>query len=243
MRTGLVGCGVVGRVLGERLLHAGHELTVHDADRPRASALLKAGAEWASSPRDLARQSELMVSSLPGPAEVERVCTADDGLWAGAAPRTLHLETSTVGPDCVRELARAAAPRGVRFLESAISSGGADETGYRLVMWVGGNADYFDLARPVLDVLADEIAYCGRMGNAQIAKLVNNHVALSLGVILGEALTLGVRAGVPLEVLRIVRRDGLVERCRPRDMFEHCHEGWSFTDDVLIGSAHGHGSI
>ena len=68
-----------------------------------------------------------------------------------------------------------------------------------------------DRARPVLEVLADEMAYCGRMGDAQIAKLVNNHVALSLGVVLGEALTLGVRAGVPLEVLRIVLRQGTAQ--------------------------------
>jgi 3-hydroxyisobutyrate dehydrogenase len=211
MRTGLVGCGVVGRLLGSRLLKARHALTVHDAERSRAAALLDAGAAWASSPRDLAGRSELIVSSLPGPDEVRAVATGEEGIWSGAAPRTLHIETSTVGPDCIRELAREAASRKVRFLEAPISSGGAGESGYRLVMWVGGNADYFDLARPVLDVLADEVAYCGRMGNAQITKLVNNQVALSLGVVLGEALTLGVRAGVPLEVLRIALRQGTAQ--------------------------------
>jgi 3-hydroxyisobutyrate dehydrogenase-like beta-hydroxyacid dehydrogenase len=211
MRTGLVGCGVVGRVLGTRLLRAGHGLTVHDMDESRAATLLEAGAQWATSPGDLARRCELIVSSLPGPDEARAVATAGDGIWSGASPGTLHVETSTVGPDCVRDLARAAASQRVRFLEAAISSGGAEETGYRLVMWVGGNVDYFDLARPVLDVLADEIAYCGRMGNAQIAKLVNNHVAFSLAVVLGEALTLGVRAGVPLEVLRIVLRQGTAQ--------------------------------
>ena len=167
---------------------------------------------WAGSPRELAQRSELIVSSLPGPAEVEQVATAADGLWAGVLPRTIHIETSTVGPDCVRALASRVDSRKVRFLEAPISSGGAEEgTGYRLVMWVGGNADHFDLARPALEVLADDFAYCGRMGNAQIAKLINNHVALSLTVVLGEALTLGVRTGVPLEVLRVVLRQGTAQ--------------------------------
>jgi 3-hydroxyisobutyrate dehydrogenase len=211
MRVGLVGCGIVGRTLGDRLLRSSHPLTVHDTDEHQATSLIDSGARWAECPRDLARQSELIVTSLPGPAEVEAVAAGDDGLWTGAARGTLHLETSTVGPDCVRALARSAASKGIRLLEGAISGAGVDESGYRLVIWIGGNADHFDLARPVLEVLADEVSYCGGMGNAQITKLVNNHVALSLAVVLGEALTLGVRAGVPLEILRPALRHGTAQ--------------------------------
>lgn len=201
MRTGLVGCGVLGARLGMRLLRAGHSLTVHDREEERAKVLLDAGAVMADSPYAVGRQCEMLITSLPGPAEVESVVLGDEGLWAGAAPKTLHLETSTIGLDCTRRLAREAASRKIRFLDGPVSGGTKEDGSPHIVLWIGGDADYFDLARPVLDVLADHITYCGGVGHGQITKLVNNLVTQSMTVILGEALSLGVKSGVQLEVL------------------------------------------
>jgi 3-hydroxyisobutyrate dehydrogenase-like beta-hydroxyacid dehydrogenase len=85
------------------------------------------------------------------------------------------------------------------------------ESGPGITIWIGGDAATFDEVRPVLDVIADHVTYCGGVGHAQITKLVNNLVTQSLVVALGEALTLGVAEGVPLEVLRVALRYGTAQ--------------------------------
>jgi len=201
MRIGLVGCGTLGRRLGNRLLRGGHDLEIHDRNPTHAAPLLDCGARWAENPTDLAG-NEVIVSALPFQKDVESVVLGEDGIWAAAARGTVHLETSTLGLACVRGLAKTAASQGIRFLDSPVSRGAVKETGPEIVLWVGGNADDYDLARPVMETMADRILYCGSIGLGQVTKLVNNLITHSLTVILGEALAVGVGAGASLDLLR-----------------------------------------
>lgn len=211
MRVGLVGCGVVGRTLGVRLLRACHDLAVHDVERGHAAPLLERGARWAPTPASLGADRELTITALPGPDDSTAALLGEDGLWAEAPRGVIHVETSTVGPDCARRLAGEARSREIGFLDGPISRGALTESGARLTMWVAGNADTYDRARPVLDGLVDEITFCGGVGSGQVTKLVNNLVTQSLAVLLGEALTLGVCGGVPLEVLRSALHRGTAQ--------------------------------
>ena len=211
MLVGLVGCGIVGTHLGTRLLRAGHTLKVHDIDATRAESLLAAGATWAALPRTAGEGCGLTIGALPGPDEDRAVLLGDDGLWAAAEEGLVHLDCSTVGPDCARRLAKKARARKVRYLDAPISRGALTERGPLLVMWIGGDADLFDEFRPLLETLADRLSWCGGVGHAQITKLINNLVTQSLAVTLGEALTLGVRAGVQLESLRGALRQGTAQ--------------------------------
>jgi len=213
---GLVGCGTVGTRIGERLIARGRSLRVHDRTKDNAAPLLDAGAHWAESLATLAEGCHVLISALPGPAEVEGVLLGDDGLWAGAAPRVVHLDLSTVGLSCIRKLGEAAAARKIRLLDCPISRGSASESGTELALWVGGNVDHFALARPVLEDLADRITYCGGLGQGQVAKLVNNLVTHVLTVVLGDALVMGVRAGGRVEILRAALHDGTAQ-CRLLD--------------------------
>jgi len=208
MRLGLVGCGIVGHRVGARLLARGRTLRVHDRRKDNAAALLDAGAEWAETPAALAEHSDLLISALPDPSDVEAVALGPDGLWSRAAPRTIHVELSTVGVACMRRLKDAAASRGIRLLDAPISRGGVSDRGVELALWVGGNVDHFDLARPVLEEIADRVLYCGGVGQGQVAKLVNNLVTHVLTVVIGDALVMGVRAGGSVEILRAALHDG-----------------------------------
>jgi 3-hydroxyisobutyrate dehydrogenase-like beta-hydroxyacid dehydrogenase len=224
MRIGLIGCGVVGNRLGMRLLRAGHDLTIHEKNSARAKLLLDAGAAWADSPCDLGAHHEMLISALPGPADVEAVTLGTDGLWAEAAAKTIHLETSTIGLDCARRLEQAAAARGIRFLDGPVSGGVKKDGSPLIVLWIGGNVNYFDLARPVLDILADHITYCGGVGHGQVTKLVNNLITQSMTVLIGEALALGVRSGVRLDILQTALHHGtassrLLDEMLPLSLF------------------------
>ncbi len=225
---GLVGCGPLGRTLGTRLLTAGHPLTVFDRERDAAQPLLEAGAVWARSPAELASTCSFLVSCLPAPGDVESIAPGPRGMWAAAAPHTMHLEMSTVGPACIRRLAGEAVAAGIRFVDSPVSRGARrdDATGdVDLVLWVGATPDHYDLARPVLDRLGDRVIYCGGVGLGQTTKIVNNLIAHVLIVLVGEALALGVRAGASVDLLSAALQHGtaqnrLLDELFPASLFQ-----------------------
>lgn len=224
MKLGLIGCGTVGSRIGARAVAAGHALRVHDHKKTNAASLLDAGAAWADSAADLAAGCDVLLSALPGPAEVEDALLGERGAWSSAAPRVIHVELSTVGLACIRRLGEAATKRKIRLLDSPLSRGAATERGAEIVLWVGGNADHFDLARPVLASLADRVMYCGPLGQGQVAKLVNNLVTHVLTVVIGDALVMGVRAGGTVEMLHAALHEGtgqtrLLDELLPASVF------------------------
>jgi 3-hydroxyisobutyrate dehydrogenase len=214
----------VGRRIGARLIDRGWSLRVHDHTQAKAAPLLDEGAEWADAPFALAEGCDVLISALPGPEEVESVVLGEHGLWSQAPPRTIHIELSTVGLACIRKLGAAAASRKIRLLDCPLSRGAAGEHGAELTVWVGGHADHYDLARPVLDAIADRVMYCGPLGQGQVTKLVNNLVTHALTVVLGDALALGVRAGGSVELLRAALHGGtgqtrLLDELLPASLF------------------------
>jgi 3-hydroxyisobutyrate dehydrogenase-like beta-hydroxyacid dehydrogenase len=202
MRVALVGVGVVGRHLGRSLLAAGHEVLLQDPDPAATEELVGRGAALVDTPRAAAAGAEFLVSALPTPAELEEAAFGEQGINAGARPGLVHVMSSTVGPECVRALAERSAAAEVAVLDAPISAGPMAEGRPQLTIWAGGPPLVYVRTRPLLDVLAPYVLYCGPVGNAQVVKLVNNMTTLALASILGETLCLGVKAGVPLETLR-----------------------------------------
>lgn len=200
-RLGFIGTGNMGRHMARHLLEAGHQLTVHDARRAAADTLEQAGAGWAESPAELAESSDIVFTSLPGPPQVDAVALGESGVLAHLPSTGILVDLSTNSPTAIRTLAEAGAARGVSVLDAPVSGGvfGA-ETG-RLAVMVGGNAAAFERCRPLLDCIGDHIVYCGGSGTGSATKLVNNMISLSLNILLGEALALGVKAGVDLSTL------------------------------------------
>ena len=200
-RVGLIGCGVLGRTLGVRLLRRGYGLAVHDKSPERAAPLLAEGAVWVENPSALASGAVLIISALPNPEDSESVALAGE-LWSRAARGLFHLEAATVGVSSVRRLSSAASRKGIHYLDGPISRGAASEQGFRLVMFVGADGDQFDMARPLLEAMADRVFYCGGVGKGQVTKLINNLVTQAMTVVLGDALAMGVRAGASVDLLR-----------------------------------------
>jgi len=211
-RVGLIGCGVVGVRLGGRLLRAGFELRIHDRHREKGEPLFALGADWADSPAELARGREALVSALPHAADLEDALVGNRGAWSATAPGTVHVDTSTIGVSAARTLAAEARRRRLRYLDAPLSAAEASLAGPQLALFVAGNADHFDLAAPLLRTLAEHVHYVGGPpGTGQAVKLVNNLVSHCLTVILGDALALGLKSGVPIELLRSALHDGTAQ--------------------------------
>jgi 4-hydroxybutyrate dehydrogenase/sulfolactaldehyde 3-reductase len=229
LRVGLLGCGTVGRRIGSRLLERGRDVLVHDHTHSRADALVEHGASWVESPAELGESCDVLISALPGPPEVESALLDESGLWSHARSRTIHIEMSTVGLACIRRLGEAARERSLRLLDAPLSRGGSSEHGADLVVWVGGHMDHIELARPVLNDIADRVLPCGGLGQGQVTKLVNNLVSHVLTVVIGDALAMGVRAGGSLELLRAALHEGtaqsrLLDELLPPSVF---HGDWT----------------
>ncbi|MDW8469368.1 MAG: NAD(P)-dependent oxidoreductase [Burkholderiales bacterium] len=153
-------------------------------------------------------------ASLPGPQEVES--------WAprflgSLAPGAAWFDLSTNSPQTVRRIHAEAAARGIRFLDAPVSGGPRGAHSGRLALWVGGDRDAYERARPVLSAFADRPFYVGPAGAGTVAKLAHNAASFMVQTALAEAMTLGVKAGVePLTLFRALRQ-GATGRARTFD--------------------------
>ena len=200
-RLGFVGVGNMGRHMAANLMKAGYPLTVHDVRQAAAEGLLAAGARWAGSAAAVAQASEMVLTSLPGPPEVEAVALGDDGVLANLRRGGTFVDLSTNSPTTMRKIAAAGRERGVDVLDAPVSGGVFGAESRRLAVMVGGEPAVFERCRPVLEAIGDNVVYCGASGAGAVTKLTNNMISLGLNMVLGEALTLGVKGGVDLETL------------------------------------------
>src|SRR5919206_3166349 len=111
MRVGFIGLGMMGHHMVANLQKAGHELVVHDVRREAGTEALARGARWAETPADAARQSEITMTSLPGPKEVEAVALGENGILHGAQAGTCYVDLSTSSPTLIRRIHQVFAER------------------------------------------------------------------------------------------------------------------------------------
>src|ERR1700729_3925044 len=205
--VGFVGLGTMGGRMAGNLQKAGFKLVVHDLHRQTASHHLNAGATWAETPRALAREADVIFSSLPEPADVEAVALGPDGLVAGIKPGAAYFDLSTNAPSVVKKLHAAFAEKGAHMLDAPVSGGPAGAASRKLAIWVGGDEGAFNAHKAVLDAMGDKAAYIGPIGSATVAKLVHNMSGYAIVCALAETFAMGVKAGVePLALWQAVRR-------------------------------------
>jgi 3-hydroxyisobutyrate dehydrogenase len=193
MRLGFIGLGVIGRHMALCLQRAGHDLTVHDIVRDAADEHLAGGATWAGAPQEVAATSDIVFTSLPGPAEVDAV---GEELLAGFGGGGTWIELSTNSPTNARALHERCAAARVDYLEAPVSGGARGAAEGKLAIWVGGEREVYDRCLPVLQVIGDAPYYAGGAGAGSVVKLVHNAAAFAIDSVLAEVFSLGVKAGV-----------------------------------------------
>ena len=201
MKVGFIGLGNMGNPMASNLVKAGHQLTVHDLRREAATNLLEMGATWADTPREVVPGNELVLTSLPMPRDVEAVVLGENGIMEGADPSTVYLDLSTNSPTAIRRIHDVCAEKGVTVLDAPVSGGVYGAAAATLAVMVGGDKAVYDRMKPTLDAIGSHVVYCGPIGNGMVCKICNNLLSMGIGVLMTEALTLGVKAGVDLAVL------------------------------------------
>jgi 3-hydroxyisobutyrate dehydrogenase-like beta-hydroxyacid dehydrogenase len=201
MRIGFIGLGNMGGPMALNLIKAGHTLVVHDVRREAAAPHLAAGAKWSDNPAAVARESELILTSLPGPREVEAVALGSNGIVHGAIAGTIYADLSTGSPTVMRKLYAAFKDRGVHVLDAPVSGGVWGAQRGSLQVMVGGDEAIYNEVKDVLKAVGDKVGYMGAIGSGTIAKLVHNMISIAARSLVAEGFTLGVKAGVKPEAL------------------------------------------
>jgi 3-hydroxyisobutyrate dehydrogenase len=207
MQVGFVGLGTMGARMAANLQRAGYNLVVNDLRKDAAASHLASGAAWADTPRALAEQSDVILTSLPEPPDVEKVALAADGLLAGIKRDAVWFDLSTNSQSLVKKLAAAFAEKRAHMLDAPVSGGPQGAASRKLAIWVGGDRGAFDKHRAVLDAIGDQARYIGPIGSATVAKLVHNMSGYAIVCALAETFAMGVKAGVePLALWEAVRQ-------------------------------------
>lgn len=196
-----IGVGNMGNPMAARLVRAGYDVQVFDLDRSKADNLLALGAGWADSIAEGVAQADVVITSLPGPAQVRAVMLGEGGVFASAAPGTIVIDTSTSAMDLAHELADVATRTGTGYLEAPITNAIDAAAEGRLSIFVGGSADLYAQCMSIFEVLGNKIFHVGPHGNGATIKLLTNLLWFVSAAAIGEGLMLGARAGVPLDTV------------------------------------------
>jgi 3-hydroxyisobutyrate dehydrogenase-like beta-hydroxyacid dehydrogenase len=204
MNIGFIGIGAMDGHMSRHILEAGYSLYVHDLKKEASQELINKGAKWADNPKSMAERCEVVLSSLPGPKDVEEVVYGTDGLMAGWKDGDIYVDMSTNSATTMRKIAADARAKGVAVLDAPVSGGTRGAESKRLSIMVGGDGQVLEKVREILDTIGDRIFHVGDIGCGSIAKVVNNMIAFTCNEITVEGFVLGTKAGIDARKLREV---------------------------------------
>jgi 2-hydroxy-3-oxopropionate reductase len=202
---GFIGLGIMGGPMAANLVAAGHDVIGYNRSSGPVDALVDRGGRAAKSIADAVRGSDVVITMLPDSPDVSEVVQGPDGVLAHADEGLLFIDMSTIRPDVSRQIAAAAADRGVAALDAPVSGGEAGAKEGTLSIMIGGAAEDVERARPVLSALGTTIVHVGPAGAGQTVKAANQLIVAGHLALLAEAIVFleahGVETGPAIEVL------------------------------------------
>ena len=199
--VGFIGLGNLGTPMARNIQRAGFPIVVFDVVEGAMRPLLEGGARFAASPGEVAAASEVILSSVPGPPEVEQVALGPEGIVSGIGEGDVYVDLSTSRPSLIREIAGVFEGKGAHVLDAPVLTGPAAAEDREVIVMPSGDREVFERLLPVFEAFADKVVYQGELGMGSVCKLVNNMITLAVRQVVAEGLTLGMKAGLDLEAL------------------------------------------
>lgn len=201
-KTAFIGTGVMGASMAAHMLKAGAALTIYTRTRAKAEALLAAGAKWAASPAEAAKDAEIVFTMVGYPKDVEEVYFGPGGIIKSAAKGCLLVDFTTSEPALAARIASEAETAGLLSLDAPVSGGDSGAKNATLTIMVGGNPKAFDMAKPFFDVCGKNAILQGGPGAGQHTKMSNQIAVVASLIGTVEALLYAEKAGLdPYRVL------------------------------------------
>lgn len=206
--VGFVGLGRMGANMALRLVDEGFSLTVTDLVRAVGEPLVAAGAVWADTPAQVAAEADIVLSSLPGPPEVEAAAVGPSGIIEGIRPGGLWIDLSSSSPLLIQRLAARFAEKNASAIDSPVSGGIKHSREGTLTMFCSGTDAEFERAEKVLSRMTRKLLHVGAVGSGSIVKIMNNATVLSTLALISEVLSIGVKAGFDHRELLAALKEG-----------------------------------
>ncbi len=234
-RVGFIGLGLMGRHMAGHVLRAGYPLTVWNRSRDKADALIDAGAKWADSPKQVAEQSDVVITMVTNSAASEEVICGQNGVLEGASDGLTMIDMGSIAPETSREIAARCAEKKVAMLDAPVTGAPRVAEAGKLGIMVGGEEETFERSRELLETMSAVIVYAGKSGQGSTLKLINN---LILGVAIeavAESLVLAEKAGIdPMRVVEITSvggaRTGAMETRGPKMIEGNFNPGFTVSN-------------
>ena len=200
MRLGMIGLGAMGEGIVPRLMAAGHTVTGWNRTKSKAEALIQQGMKWADTPRDVAEQSDVVLSIVTDADAVKNVALGPDGVISGLSTEGIFLDLSTISPESSRAIAIEFKKVGKTMLDAPLSGSTVTLAAGKVSFMVGGDKDAFERIKPILLDIGAKAVYIGDNGMAVQMKLSVNLVLMVEVIAFGEGIALAEKGGVTREV-------------------------------------------
>ncbi len=206
-KVGFIGLGVMGAPMALNILKGGHSLAVFDVNPDSVTRLVDAGARSCASPREVGAASEIVVTMLPEPHDVESAILGKDGVADGLREGGIVIEMSTIDPKTSQRIGNQLRSQGMDLVDSPVGKTSEHAVSGTLTLMIGGDAEAVSKAEPILNCMGNEKYYCGGPGMGHAMKLTNNVLATTIMVANTEALSMGLKCGLTLELMQDVMKN------------------------------------
>lgn len=195
---GFIGTGIMGGPMTRNLLKAGYAVTVHNRTKAKADALLAEGADWAQTPADVARHSDMVITCVPDTPDVRQVLLGKNGVMEAARPGLICVDMSTISPAATKQMGQVLQEKSVTLIDAPVSGGQIGAIEGKLSIMMGGPKDTVEKVRPIMEVMGKTVTYCGPLGSGQMTKLVNQVMVIHTIMSIAEGLAFAEKAGLNL---------------------------------------------
>ncbi|MET3317026.1 UNVERIFIED_ORG: 3-hydroxyisobutyrate dehydrogenase [Peribacillus simplex] len=193
---GFIGIGVMGKSMAGNLLKAGYEVYVYTRTKEKASDLISQGAKWATTPKEIAQQTNVIISMVGYPSDVEEIYLGEHGLIENGKKGTYLIDMTTSTPSLAVRIAEEAKKKGMEALDAPVSGGDIGARDAKLTIMVGGDIKAFESIQTIFDIIGSNVVYQGPAGSGQHTKMCNQIAIASNMIGVTEAISYAKKAGL-----------------------------------------------
>ncbi|SDP59345.1 NAD(P)-dependent oxidoreductase [Desulforhopalus singaporensis] len=194
--VGFIGIGVMGKSMASHLLEGGFSLNVYNRTKDKAKELIKRGAHWCDNPGKVASDSDVVITIVGYPSDVEQIYLGDDGILHHLSPGNIAVDMTTSSPQLAARIYHKAREKGVAVLDAPVSGGDIGAKEGKLSIMVGGDEDVFNAVMPIFSLMGKNIVYQGSAGSGQHCKMANQIAIASTMLGVCESIRYAEKAGL-----------------------------------------------
>ena len=201
MKIAFIGLGNMGGAMAHNLLKGGQTVYGFDLSEQALGAFQDAGGIVCDSPQRAAQQADIVITMLPAAKHVREVYLGENGVLAALKAGSLCIDSSTIDPKTIQDLAHVAKEKGIQICDAPVSGGTIGAQAGTLTFMIGAEQDTFEQVKPILAHMGKNLVHCGEVGAGQIAKICNNLIlGISMAAV-AEGMALGAKLGIDTEAL------------------------------------------